>query len=256
MSDNPEISKTTPEKTAEKPSVKKATDILGKANQARESVSSVADTANNAFGAVKWTAIAITLGLVIFVGSAVYKLVTAPARAVGNAAGAVTDTVKSGASSVKEGTADMINRLVIKTPNQRALDAAAEAAFTAVTDMRASAPEGMKQRVFWKANFGGHENKVCALSMKFGDTDIPVFIAADNKDYVTSKSLGSKKDRLMRILIRADGDDLALNTEWDQDAGSWVMKWKANTIKKSLGDGDAARRVMDVLGVAARECGA
>ena len=58
----------------------------------------------------------------------------------------------------------------------------------------------------------------------------------------------------MRILIRADGDDVGLNTEWDNEAGAWVMKWKANTIKKSLDDSDAAKRVMDVLGVAAREC--
>lgn len=250
------MSETPPEDTSENKPTKKASEILGKANAARESVTSVADTANNAFSAVKWIAIAVSLGLVIFVGSAVYKLVTAPARAVGNAAEAVTDTVKSGASSVKDGTSDIIKRLVIKTPNQRVFDTAAEAAFTAVTNMPAAVPENMKQRVFWTANFGGHENKVCALSMTFGEADIPVFIAADNKDYATSKSLGSKKDRLMRILIRADGDDLAINTEWDNDTSAWVMKWKANTIKKSLDDGGAAKRVMDVLGTAARECGA
>ena len=237
----------------DKPS-KKATEVLAKANQVRESVTSVADTANNAFGAIKWIAIAVSLGLIIFVSSTIYKVVTAPARAVGNAAEAVTDTVKSGASSVKDSTSDIINRLVIAAPNQRAFDQAAEAAFKAVTTMPATPPDTMKTRVFWTANFGGHENKVCALSMTFGESDIPVFIAADNKDYATSKSLGSKKDRLMRILIRADGDDLALNTEWDNEASVWVMKWKANTIKKSLDDEDAAKRVLDVLGAAAREC--
>jgi len=81
-----------------------------------------------------------------------------------------------------------------------------------------------------------------------------VFIAADNKDYATSKSLGSKNDRLMRILIRADGDDLALNTEWDQEVGAWVMKWKSTTLKKTLNDADAETRVLDVLGMAARDC--
>ena len=251
------MSETPPEKSQDKPEdtpVKKAAKIIGKANEACESVATVADTANNVFSAVKWVAIAISLGLVIFVGSAVYKLVTAPARVVGNAAEAVTDTVKSGASTVKEGTADIISRLVIKTPNQRALDIAAEAAFKTVTNIPAAAPDNMKQRVFWTANFGGHENKVCELSLKFGETDIPVFIAADNKDYATSKSLGSKNGRLMRILIRADGDNLAINTEWDNEASAWVIKWKANTIKKSLDDGDAAKRVMDVLGVAARDC--
>ena len=81
-----------------------------------------------------------------------------------------------------------------------------------------------------------------------------MFIAADNKDYATSKSLGPKNDRLMRILIRADGDDLALNTEWDQVAGVWVMRWKSTTIKKTLDDRDAETRVLDVLANAAKDC--
>ena len=233
---------------------KKAAQLLGKANEARESVTTVADTANNAFGAIKWTAITICLGLVIFTGFSVYKLVTAPARAVGNAAEVVTDTVKSGASTVKDGASDIIKRLVIPVSNQGQLNKAAEAAFAVVSNMDETAPETIKERVFWTANFGGHENKVCQLSMSFGGAELPVFIAADNKDYATSKSLGSKNDRLMRILIRADGDDLALNTEWDQETGAWVMKWKSTTIKKTLDDRDAETRVLDVLANAAKDC--
>jgi len=215
----------------DKPAKTKATEILGKANQARESVTSVADTANNAFGAIKWVAITICLGLVVFTGFTVYKLVTAPARAVGNAAEVVTDRVKSGASTVKDGTSDIINRLTISPRNQK------------------------EERVFWTTHFGGHENKVCELSMSFGGNKLPVFIAADNKDYATSKSLGSKNNRLMRILIRADGDDLTLNTEWEHEAAVWVMKWRGTTIKKPLDDRDAEQRVLEVLGSAARECG-
>ena len=233
---------------------KKAAQLLGKANDARESVTTVADTANNAFGAIKWTAITICLGLVIFTGFSVYKLVTAPARAVGNAAEVVTDTVKSGASTVKDGASDIIKRLVIPVSNQGQLNKAAEAAFAVVSNMGETAPETIKERMFWTANFGGHENKICQLSMSFGGAELPVFIAADNKDFATSKSLGSKNDRLMRILIRADGDDLALNTEWDQEAGAWVMKWKSTTIKKTLDDGDAEKRVLDVLESAKRDC--
>ena len=114
---------------------KKAAQLLGKANEARESVTTVADTANNAFGAIKWTAITICLGLVIFTGFSVYKLVTAPARAVGNAAEVVTDTVKSGASTVKDGASDIIKRLVIPVSNQGQLNKAAEAAFAVVSNI-------------------------------------------------------------------------------------------------------------------------
>ena len=233
---------------------KKAAQLLGKANEARESVTTVADTANNAFGAIKWVAITICLGLVIFTGFSVYKLVTAPARAVGNAAEVVTDTVKSGASTVKDGASDIIKRLVIPVSNQGQLNKAAEAAFAVVSNMGETAPETIKERMFWTANFGGHENKICQLSMSFGGVELPVFIAADNKDFATSKSLGSKNDRLMRILIRAVGDDLALNTEWDQDSGAWVMKWKNTTIKKTLDDRDAETRVLDVLANVAKDC--
>jgi len=243
------------DKTEPETHKKKAADILGKANQARETVTSVADTANNAFSAIKWVAIAICLGLAVFAGFSVYKLVTAPAKAVGNAAEAVTDTVKSGASSVKEGTSDLIQRLVIAPGDQRQFDRAAEAAFVAVSDMSTAEPETMKERLFWGANFGGHDNKVCQLSISFGGSELPVFIASDNKGYATSKSLGSKKDRLMRILIRADGDDLGLNTEWDQDSRHWVMKWKSTTLKKTLNDKEARQRIMDVL-MATKACGA
>jgi len=156
----------------------KAGEFLGKANQARESVTSVADAANNAFGAIKWVAIAICLGLIVFTGFSVYKLVTAPAR------------------------------------------------------MGETAPDTIKERMFWTAHFGGHENKVCQLSMSFGEAELPVFIAADNKGYATSKSLGSKNDRLMRILIRADGDDLALNTEWDNDAAG--VENVGSKVRKTL----------------------
>jgi len=239
----------------DKPAKTKATEILGKANQARESVTSVADTANNAFGAIKWVAITICLGLVVFTGFTVYKLVTAPARAVGNAAEVVTDRVKSGASTVKDGTSDIINRLTISPRNQKAVNGAAEAAFETVSNMAEVPPENIKERVFWTTHFGGHENKVCELSMSFGGNKLPVFIAADNKDYATSKSLGSKNNRLMRILIRADGDDLTLNTEWEHEAAVWVMKWRGTTIKKPLDDRDAEQRVLEVLGSAARECG-
>jgi len=232
----------------------KAKDVAGKAMQTADNVGKVAEGAGNIFGAIKWVAIAVTFGLIFFGGMAIYKAVTAPVKAVGNAAEAITDTVKSGTSSVKDGAAEIINRLIIPTSNQRELNLAAEAAFKTVANMAETQPETMKERVFWTANFGGHENKVCELSMSFGGDELPVFIAADNKDYATSKSLGSKKDRLMRILIRADGDNLALNTEWDDDASAWIMKWKSTTIKKSLDDKDAETRLLDVLEAAEQSC--
>ena len=58
----------------------------------------------------------------------------------------------------------------------------------------------------------------------------------------------------MRIFIRADGDDVGLNAQWDNDAQIWVMKWKSTTIKKTLDDKTAEQRVLEVLSQAARGC--
>ena len=236
----------------EKPSAK---NVLVEAKGAADKAASIADTANNAFSAIKWVAIAVVFTVIGVGGFGVYKAVSAPAKAIGSAADGMSDAVKSGASSVKDGTVDLINRLVIQAENQADVDRAAEAAFSVVTEMAATNPSGMKDRAFRLRNFPGHEGRVCEMSMQFGDAAIPVFIAADNKAYVTAKSLGAKTDRLMRVLIRAEGDDIAFATEWDEEQSKWVMKWKASTIKKPLSDDDAQLRLLSVLAQAARDCG-
>ena len=56
------------------------------------------------------------------------------------------------------------------------------------------------------------------------------------------------------MVLTAGEDNVALRAEWDEAAGTWVMKWKATTVKKPVGDDVAAERVMDVLGAAAAGC--
>ena len=56
-------------------------------------------------------------------------------------------------------------------------------------------------------------------------------------------------------ILRAPGDNVAMNIEWDNEAGQWVSKWKATTVKKSLEDTVADMRVREVLTTAARDCG-
>jgi hypothetical protein len=238
-------------KGPDKPSAK---DALSTAKNATETAKTLAETTGNAISAIKWVAIAVVAVAffgTIFLG---YKLVSAPAKAVGNAAGAVSDSVKSGASSVKEGTSEIINRLVIPAANQTLLDSASEAAFDVLNELPETLPEGMKERVFWKANFGGHENRVCTLFISFGGDPMPVVIAADNKAHLTAKSLGSDKDRLIRLMLRAPDDDIVMHVEWDETDRKWVSKWRATTVKKSLEDSIAAQRILDVLSLAATDC--
>lgn len=236
---------------SEKPSAKK---IIGEAKIAADKAATIADTANNALSAIKWTAIAIVVIVLGLGGVGIYKAISAPAKAIGNAADGMGDAIKSGATSVKDGTSGLINRLVIPLDNQDEFDSFAEAAFTTVTDMATLEPTSIKDRAFKLKNFPGHEGRVCELSMRFGDTPLPVLIAADNKAYLTAKSLGSKTDRLMRILIRAEGDDIAFLIEWDAENESWVLKWKASTLKKPINDSEARSRIISALGRAASNC--
>ncbi len=229
-------------------------DALGTAKNAADTAKIIAEGTGNAISMVKWVAIAI-VALVLF-GSAylIYQLIAAPAKAVGKATEAVTESVKSGASSVAEGTSDLINRLLVPTANQADLDALSEAAFATLSNMAETPPETMRERLYWTANFSGNENRVCKLTMRFSGEPIPVLIAVDNKAYASAKSLGSNNNRLIRMVLRAPGDDVPLNIEWDNDAGQWVSKWKATTVKKSLEDDVAELRVREVLSSAAQEC--
>jgi len=112
----------------------------------------------------------------------------------------------------------------------------------------------MKERIYRRTNFGGHENRICKIDVKTGTVSIPVTLAADNEAYATAKALGSTENRLIRMILTAGKEDLALRTEWDEETKNWAMRWKATTIKKEIGDDVAAKRVMDVLGAAVRAC--
>lgn len=244
-----------PEKTADIKATDKAKALAGQAAKTADNAGKIAESAGNAFSAIKWIAIAATFGFMAVIALTLYKAVSAPAKAVGDAAGAVSDTVMSGAASVKDGTAGILNRLDIAVTDQAHFNQLSEAAFARLTQMEPFEPDGVKQRLFWSANFGGHENKVCTLSMSFGGDPIAVLMAADNKAHAPSKALGSLNDRDMRILLRAPGDDVPLNVAWDNDKQFWVLKWTATTVKKPLDDATAQRRAVQVLGAAAQACG-
>ena len=212
-----------------------------------DTVGKVAEGAGTAFNAIKWVAIAVTFGFIFGFGLLAYKMVSAPAKAAANATESVTEAVKSSASSVAEGTSNVLTRLHIPSPNQTQTNKHAELAFTRLNTMTPRAPETLRARTFWAANLKGHENRVCQLSMNFGAGDIPILIAADNKAHVGAKSLGSKNDRLIRLMIRAEGNDMPLRIEWNEETQNWIMKWRSNTVKKPLEDSIAAERIADIL---------
>jgi len=240
--------------TPEEPKKPSLVDRGKKAVETADRAATVAESANNAFSAIKWTAIAIVTLTVAGLGYGAYKIVSAPAKAVGNAAGAVTETVKSGADKIKDSSSGVINRLDIPATNQAALNTLADTAFGALTTMTATEPEGVKDRLYRRTNFAGHDGRICKLDIDFGNGAIPITLAADNEAYATAKALGSNDDRLIRMILTAGDDDIAMRAEWDSEAQAWALKWKATTLKKPVSDKLAEQRIMDVMKAAARSC--
>ncbi len=254
----PDETPQTPETPPAKPTLadhgKKAVDIA-------ERTAGVAESAGNAISAIKWTAIAIVALTFAGLAYGTYKIIAAPAKAVGNAAGAVSDGVKAGAGKIKDGAgkikdggAGVINRLDIAVPDQFAFNALSEAAFTALATMEPTKADGVKDRMARAKNFGGHEGRVCKFTVDFGTGALPVTMAADNKSHATAKALGSQDDRQMRFILTAAGDDITVKVTWDNEKRLWTPGWKSTTLKKPIDDRIAAARARDVLIKAAKEC--
>lgn len=231
--------------------------VLGKAKRTVEVVEKVgatAEVASNAFGMVKWVAIAVVTLSLLGTGYVAYKTITKPVAAVTEAAGTVAQKVGDGAGAIKDGASGVINRLVIPSADQARLDKLAEAAFPVLFKMDKTKGDSMREGMFRRTNFGGSEGKVCKFQKDFGAGKLPTFAASDVKAHETAASLGSQDDRLIRMVIRTDDDDIMFNTQWDDEAQQWVMKWKRTTVSKPINDKIAEARLTDILAAIPGNC--
>jgi len=239
------------ENLSEKPTLidqgKKIADLTERASSAAESASTV-------FQAVKWVAIAVVT--LTFAGGiyGTYKVISAPAKAVGSAAGAVGDTVKRGTNKIKQGGTDIMSRLEIETTRQDGLNKLADKAFSTLSDMDAVEPADIKERVFWRTQFPGHEGRICKFSLDFGHGDVPVMLAIDYEAFATAKALGATEGRLIRMLITAGEEDIALRLDREAVGQNWVMKWRVTTLKKPVSDAVAEASILDILKTSAKIC--
>ena len=209
---------------------------------------------NSLMGMVKWLCIAFVALVILLIGHKIYKIITAPAAVVEKAADGMTDAMKTGTEMAKESAVGVINRLVIPASDQSKVNSLSNSAFEKLTSMEPTAPEGMKDRLFRRTNFGGNEGKVCSFDATFGDAPVPVHVAADNEVYAKAKALGAKGERLIRMVILVGKDDVSFNTSWDAESDNWVIKWKATTVKKPVDDVVAESRVLDILQSIAEKC--
>ncbi len=226
-----------------------------KTMSAADKASNVAEVANNAFGAIKWVAIAVVTFLIFSIAWGAYKMVTKPVAAVGDAAGSVVEAVGDGAGAIKDGAGKVMNRLSIPATKPRELNRRAEPAFKTLSAMAETESDGMRDTMFRKTSFPGSANKICKMTVNFGGSDILAYAAVDNDAYETAKAMGSKDDRLIRFVIKAPDDDIEFNTGWDSEAKGWAMKWKKTVVNKPISDAVAEARIIDLLTAIPNQCG-
>jgi len=193
--------------------------------------------------AIKWTMILLVC-LICAIG--VYKawqVATAPARVVGNTAG----NVKSSASAV-------MNRLDVPVSKQKNFDRYADAAFTHLNLFPKTEADGVKGRGFRMTNLRGAEGRVCEMIYDFGSGDVPIYIAGDNKAHEAAKTVGSKADRLIRIVIASPEETLGLNAVYDEKTGHWSLGWRPTSINKRYPDEWAEKPISTILKRVPKDC--
>lgn len=260
MTDTPENNEANPDET---PQTTKGKVIAGtkRTVEVVEKVGATAEVASNAFGMVKWVAIAVVTLSLLGGGYAVYKVIMKPVEAMGNAAGTVVETVgdgvgaiADGAGSVVEGAGNVINRLDIPTSDQNKLNTIAEKAFPILFKMDETKADGLREGAFRRTNFSDSKGKVCKSELNFGEAPVMTYAAADVKAHETSAELGSKDNRMIRMIVRTSKDDLKFNTVWDETAEQWQMKWSKTTLSKDASDKDAEKLILGVLSAITRTC--
>lgn len=193
--------------------------------------------------ALKWTAILLITLVIAFGAFKIWQTVTAPARAVNDAA----EAIKSNAGAV-------MNRLDIPIDDERRFNSAADAAFDHLNRIPERAPAGVKARGFRMANLRGAKNRVCEMSHDFGNGLVPVFLAADNAGHEAAKAVGSDADRLIRIVVVSPEQTLGLNAEYDVIARAWTLGWRPSSVKKPYPDVWAETPITKVLNLTPKAC--
>lgn len=200
---------------------------------------------------IKWVAIAVTVCVLAAFAYKAYRVATAPVRAAQD----MSENMSAATEAAKDKASDMINRLEVDASDAERLNVLSEAAFVTLTEMPETKPATINDRVFRAAHLRDNGGKVCKLSMDFGNGDIPVFVAANNKTYATAKALGSKEDRIIRVHIVTADDDVAIRSYWDMETKAWSLRWRRATMGKPISDAVAEARLMDILAEVPDGCG-
>lgn len=180
----------------------------------------------------------------------VYRFVTAPVRVAQNTTQTITRTVEETATAV-------LTRRHIEVREGRRFGRLADQAHAILVALPQTQPASLGERSFRLAHLRGSNGKVCRFTMDFGAGDVPVWAAADNRDFETNRELGGEGERQIRIIFETRDNILGLSAQYetDEDALGWALLWRRrDSMTKPVSDAIMSERAMNALSQLNEEC--
>lgn len=180
----------------------------------------------------------------------VYRFITAPVRVAQNTTQTITRTVEETATAV-------LTRRHIEVREGRRFGRLADRAHAILVALPQTKPATLRDRSFRLAHLRGSDSKVCQFMMDFGAGPIPVWVAADNRDYETNRELGGEGERQIRIVFQTRDNILGLSAQYagDGDAPGWALLWRRrDSLTKPVNDVVMSERAMNALTRIPEDC--
>lgn len=187
--------------------------------------------------------ILVALLIVATILFGIYRVVTAPVRVAQNTTESITRTVEETATAV-------LTQRHIKVREGRRIGRLADRAHAVLVALPQTKPATLRDRTFRLAHLRGSDSKVCRFDMDFGAGPVPVWVAADNRDYETNRELGGNGERQIRIVFQATENILGLSAQYtaSETAPGWALLWRRrDSLTKPVGDSVMSERAMNAL---------
>ncbi|MGJ8558824.1 MAG: hypothetical protein ACSHX3_01170 [Litorimonas sp.] len=194
-----------------------------------------------------WFAALLVIAAILF---GVYRFVTAPVRVAQNTTQTITRTVEETATAV-------LTRRHIEVREGRRFGRLADRAHAILISLPQTTPGTLGERAFRLAHLRGSDNKVCQFTMDFGAGSVPVWVAADNRDFETNRTMGGDSERQVRIVFETPDNILGVSVQYSAivEAPGWHLLWRRrDSLNKPLTDALMSERTINALVLVPERC--
>lgn len=188
--------------------------------------------------------------IVVAILFGVYRFVTTPVRVAQNTTQNITRTVEETATAV-------LTRRHIQVREGRRFGRLADRGHQILVSLPQTKPATLTERTFRLAHLRGSDSKVCRFTMDFGAGPIPVWVAADNRDFETNRELGGNAERQIRIVFQTRDNILGLSAQYARngDTPGWALLWRRrDSLTKPVSDIVMSERAMNALTRVPEDC--